>query len=851
MMKMTLFNRLLLFSIPFLVMSMSAMSEDRDEAVNCGSLYAIDKQGQPAGMCPLKHTDVKTEIAGFIARVTVTQQFENPYETPIEAIYTFPLSEKGAVDRMEMTIGDRTIHGVIKERDEARQIYEAAKAAGQRASLLDQERPNIFTQSVANIMPGDAVTITLSYVEYLKYEDGEYTFAFPMVVGPRYIPGAPASPPDNVIESDVKTGLRAGPASTDQVPDASRVNPPVTSPGTRAGHDISVQVQIDAGVPIKNISSPSHEIMISHPGSVILGASIPGDDNESRGATASINLKEQAELPNRDFILKYAVAGGEIEDAVLVHADDRGGFFTLIMQPPHKVPADKITPKEMIFVIDRSGSMSGFPIEKAKATMAMAIKGMNPDDTFNLLSFAGGTGMCFRKPVANTDANRSKALAYLKDLEGSGGTEMMKAVMAALEGQDDPERLRVVCFMTDGYIGNDMAILDAIQKNAGTARVFSFGIGSSVNRFLIEGMAREGRGEAEIVTLASDGDAAAQRFHERIQSPLLTDISLDFSGVQVREVYPAPKAVPDLFSATPLILTGRYNGSGECAITVRGNTAEGPFERQIRAQFPAVQQEHDVLATLWARKKVESIMAANWMDAQLGKPTDDVKGAIVDLGLTYNLVTQYTSFVAVEDKVVNEGGNVTKVQVPVEMPDGVSYEGIFGSDAAEGEMMQWQALGYSSGGGGGFGGQAVAGKAFRGAAPMSPPPITLAEPAGRERIRTSVAPESAPMAQSEEKDEAAASTLAQKLDPALHNLKSKLTQGSYRGDDITVTDGKVKVFILVDALSEENLAQLKKLGVKILAQTASTRTIHAELEVDNLEAVAALTFVTRITPPKF
>ncbi len=313
-------------------------------SANTGALTALDSTGKPAGACPLKHTAVQAEISGFLARATVTQEFHNPFQQKIEAVYTFPLPQNAAVDDMTMHVGTRVVKGKIKPREEARAIYEAARASGRVASLLDQERPNIFTQSVANIMPGEKVTIVISYVETLKFEDGSYEFVFPMVVGPRYIPGAP-------------TGKQGGGWSpdTNRVPDASRITPPVAVPGTRAGHDISLEVKLDAGVPIDSVACATHEVLVRRPSA----------------SAAVVRLKDQATLPNKDFILRYDVAGRKIQDAVLVHRAERGGFFTLILQPPERVAAEEVTPKELVFVLDTSGSMSGFPIEKAKETMQL------------------------------------------------------------------------------------------------------------------------------------------------------------------------------------------------------------------------------------------------------------------------------------------------------------------------------------------------------------------------------------------------------------------------------------------------------------------------------------------------
>src|SRR5215203_2554261 len=305
-----------------------------------GQLAAVDKSGKPLGACPLKNTNVRAEISGFLSRVSVTQEFENNFTEKIEAVYVFPLPNNAAVDDMTMRIGERTVRGKVMKREEAREAYEAAKSNGQIASLLDQERPNIFTQAVANILPGEKIIIEISYVETLKYEDGAYEFVFPMVVGPRYIPGKAA-------------GTQAGgfAPDTDQVSDASKITPKVAP--DRAGHNISIEVALDAGVPLESVISKSHQI-------------------ESAMLTASsynVKLKNEKTIPNKDFVLRYDVAGKKIADALLTHRGERGGYFTLILQPPDTVRSADVTPKEIVFVLDTSGSMSGFPIEKAKEAM--------------------------------------------------------------------------------------------------------------------------------------------------------------------------------------------------------------------------------------------------------------------------------------------------------------------------------------------------------------------------------------------------------------------------------------------------------------------------------------------------
>ena len=360
----------------------------------------------------------------------------------------------------------------------------------------------------------------------------------------------------------------------------------------------------------------------------------------------------------------------------MTHRGDKGGYFSLILQPPDKVNSEDVTPKEIVFVIDTSGSMSGFPLDKAKESMKLALDGLYPQDTFNLITFAGDTSVLFEKPVPATKENLAKAQAFLESRQGGGGTEMMKAIRTALAPSDSQQHIRIVCFMTDGYVGNDLEIVGEIQKHK-NARVFSFGIGSSVNRFLLDKMAEEGRGEVEYVALNDDGSAAAKRFHERVRSPLLTDISLDFGDLQVADVY--PKRINDLFSAKPVVIHGRFTKAGSGVVKLKGKSFGREIVREIPVTFPENEPNHDVLATLWARTRIDDLMASDYSGIQSGQPKTEIKDTITNLGIEYRLMTQYTSFVAVEERIVTDGGQPRKIEVPVELPEGVRREGIFGN----------------------------------------------------------------------------------------------------------------------------------------------------------------------------
>ncbi len=762
-----------------------------------GELTIYDKEGKPTGACPLKHTNVKADISGFLVRATVTQEFENTADHKIEAVYTFPLPPNSAVDDMTMLVGGRTVKGKIKKREEAKQIYEDARRNGNVASLLDQERPNIFTQSVTNIMPGEKIKIVISYVETLKYEDGNYEFVFPMVVGPRYVPGNAISKQGGGWAND-----------TDRVPDASRITPNVAKPGTRAGHDILVEVSLDAGVSLDNLLSKTHDVEITRNG-----------NNK-----AVVQLKNQSTLPNKDFILKYDVAGKKINDAILTHNGSNGGFFQLILQPPDRPTTEQITPKELVFVLDTSGSMSGFPIEKAKEAMKHAIDGLNPRDTFNLITFAGDTHVLFPKPVPATRENLRLAQDFLADRRGGGGTEMMKAIRAALDPTESQEHVRIVCFMTDGYIGNENEIISEIKRHP-QARIFSFGIGSSVNRFLLDKMAQAGRGEVEYVALNDDGSKAAQRFHERVQNPLLTDIEVEWGGLQVTDVL--PKQIPDLFSAKPLILTGKYSGSGRTTIRLRGKQAGQLLTREIAVDFPAAQAQHDVLATLWARTKIDDLTMQDPGNAE----RLDLRESITALGLQYRLLTQYTSFVAVEEKMITDGTTPRRVEVPVEMPDGVSYEGVFGGEKEERKQITGALRYRSNTTDGSLQAHAQSAQALMKAMPMATPlPAPPAKPAERTLEKQK------PLA------DVAQNQAVSKLHPSLAAVIAGNKQAAF------VRNGKAEIQIWLVEKNAKVIAQLKQLGFEVSSDPSGSNLIIGKLAVEKLAKLAELQFVRFVAP---
>jgi Ca-activated chloride channel homolog len=797
-----------------------------------GSLAIVGKDGKITGDCPLKHTDVRAGISGFLARVTVTQIFSNTATQNVEAVYTFPLPQDAAVDDMTIQINDRTVRGLIKRREEARAIYEHAKNTGHVAALLDQERPNIFTQSVANILPGAQVTVTISYVATLRYEEGSYEFVFPMVVGPRYIPGQAVGQQGGGWAPD-----------TNHVPDAWRIAPWVAEKGTRAGHDISLELALDAGVPIQELHSKTHVI-----------------DVDRQGASrATVRLHDDAVIPNKDFILRYDVAGAQIADAILTspspgRSKGAGGYFTMILQPPARLPESDIQPKELVFVLDTSGSMWGFPLEQAKRVISRALDELYPGDTFNLITFSGDTHIVFPEPVYPTAENIRKAKAVLVTRNGGGGTEMMKAIRAALAPSDMQDHVRVVCFLTDGYVGNDMEIVGEIQKHP-NARVFSFGIGNAVNRFLLDKMAEAGRGAAEYVTLADKADEAADRFYERVRSPLLTDLYIDWGGLPVTDVY--PQRLPDLFSAQPLIITGRYTQPASGEVHLKGTRAGGPFTRDIPVAFSSSTPAFDALAGFWARRRIDDLMSQDWLGLQRGAMKPALEEQITQLGLDYRLMTQFTSFVAVEEKIVTEDGRPQRVEVPVEMPGGVSHAGVFG-ERKEYDM-------YGTGVVGGVAGRSTAqfasiGNAFllaplpsgamtqtvevQSAAPQvvtngSPAPVPPPPPPVK------ALPSATPKTKSDEPAHAVLDkerrSMESKLQPAVLVALDCYRKGTNSAPACAnVHAGKIAIEVWLTGDSSALREQLRALGFELTQDHGAQKMLSGNLAIDKLEALVKL-----------
>jgi len=577
---------------------------------------------------PLRSTSAQVSIAGVIADVRVRQVYKNEGTRPIEAIYIFPASTRASVYGMKMTIGERTIIAKVEERKKARQEYEQAKQEGKSASLLEQQRPNVFQMNVANIMPGDLITVELSYTELLIPTDGVYEFVYPTVVGPRYSNQPEATAP----------------------PSEQWVRNPYLHEGESPLHTFDITVSISGSMPIQ------HAVCTSHQADIVFESA----------SFATINLEASEKTGgNRDYILKYRLTGGKIESGLLLYEGETENFFLLMQQPPERVTEARILPREYIFIVDVSGSMNGFPLNISKQLLEDLIQNLRPTDKFNVLLFAGGSTVLSERSLPATSGNITRAIRTITNQNGSGGTELLPALRRALALPGSENYSRSVIIVTDGYVNVEKKAFDVIRKNLGNANMFSFGIGSSVNRHLIEGIARVGRGEPFIITKPTGASAKAEKFRRYIQYPVLTRGSADFGEFDVYDV--EPPNLPDLMASRPVIIFGKWRNKPRGKITLSGLAGDQNYKAVIDVSKVRPIDTNSGIRYLWARHKIAILSDYN----RLSKSDKRVK-EVTQLGLTYNLLTEYTSFVAIDKRVRREDGEIATVKQPLALPKGVS-----------------------------------------------------------------------------------------------------------------------------------------------------------------------------------
>jgi len=653
-----------LFAAGVFVCVAAGQSECEPGQVGQGSLlYRSPVSGKYAEV-PLVHTDAVLDVRGLVAAATVTQQYVNSGSEAVEAVYVFPLPHDAGVYDLEIRVGNRVIRSEIHEREEAKRIYDAAKSEGKRAAIVEEERPNIFTASVANIMPGDHIDVRLRYVEPLKWEGGKMRVEFPMVVGPRYIPGTQAV-------GQTGTGWAA---DTNAVADASRITPVVRHAESRMGHDISVAVNLDSGFETSTVTSVSHEVTVRRT-----------NDGRQR-----VELTNEATLPNRDFVLEVAQAGSTKPKTALFLSpgNDTGETqFLLAAYPPTVAPKGR-GPVEMMYMIDVSGSMLGTSIEQARGALLQALDRLTPNDRFGILAFSSGYGEFSPITLVATAENVAAARQYVRGLHAGGGTEMLPALEHLMQKPRIPGTVRHIILLTDGDLGNEEQIFAAMRKDLGDARLYTVAIGSAPNLFLATKMAQFGRGT--FTHIADNHEIEAQMSHlfSSIENPVLTDVKVSFEGAEVADVY--PERTPDLFTGQPLLIYGRIVGgrTGTAVLTAR----EGNETYEVRIPFEAAKATfHPGITTMWARQRVEDLMD-RWRESdETGQ--EEIKATVIAHALRYRLVTRFTSLVAVEQAVANTSGQLKTTAVPTEFPEGWKMEGVFGSPATGTADAFWEALG--------------------------------------------------------------------------------------------------------------------------------------------------------------
>jgi Ca-activated chloride channel family protein len=594
---------------------------------------------------PALETDVVIKVSGMVLRATVSQKYYNASDKWMEGVYTFPLPENAAVDYMKLVIGERIIEGQIKEKAEAKKVYEQAKREGKKASLVEQERPNVFTTSVANIAPGEKISVTIEYQQEVKYDSGKFSFRFPMVIGPRYIPGVPTG--------SAPQGEGWAP-DTDSVPDASRITPPVRHPSEGEINPVRMTVLLDAGVPLKEIKSLYHEV----------------DIDDDGGTAYTISLEEGETPANKDFALEW-IPEEDAQPRASVFFEEAGGKkFALIMVIPPAVDPDDVKriPKETVYILDRSGSMEGTSIIQAKKALQKAIDSLYPEDTFNIVSFSDSADILFPACRPADEENIAQAKRYVENVQAGGGTEMMTALKLAFVGDAQPGRLRQVIFITDGNVGNENELFTYIKSNLAGRRLFTVGIGSAPNSYFMTKAAEEGKGSYTFIGNLNEVEVKMSELFAKIENPMLKDISVNW-GNPGPEIYPSQ--IPDLYSGEPVVLVAMFGSEVPAVMNITGLKGGEKWSSKIDLLNAS---KGSGIAKLWAKRKINSLM-----DEYQQSNNEATKTEVVQTALAYGLVTKFTSLVAVDITPVKPADeqSVTKA-VETNLPEGWDYDSVFG-----------------------------------------------------------------------------------------------------------------------------------------------------------------------------
>lgn len=602
-----------------------------DPFASLGGHVEADAGGRRIALPTLK-TEVGAVVRGDAVIVTTVQYFANPSGVPIDATYVFPLDDEAAVRAMELRCGDDVVRARIERADRAREDYARARDEGRRAALLVQHRPNMFTQDVANLMPGEEVIVTFVHVQPVRRVDGRFQLVLPLVMGPRFQPPGASTPLPDLATVE---GLDAPPPSDVE---ADRVG---------------IEVTLDAGLPLHDVASPSHRVLV-----------------EREGSAATVRLAGGARVANRDFVLEWSVRGPATAAGAVAEPEARGGVLSVLVEPPLAAPEEPASPREMVFLLDCSGSMSGLPIEASKAYVKEALRTLRPGDAFRIIRFSDAATEMSAQPLPATPESVARGIAYVESLEGEGGTMMTAGIAQALTAPKAEGALRLVLFLTDGYIGNELDVLRQVREQLGDARLFAFGVGGGVNRYLLDELAHAGRGFVRYMDPSESVTGVATEMARKLETPVLTDVSIEWGGARVVGAFPS--VLPDLFAGDGLRVLAAYEGAPPKSVTVVGTVA-GRRERLVAPVTTAATQ--GPLRTSYARAEIQECMRqmrlpiAQRDDAL---PDDLIQARVTRIGLEQSLVTQWTSFVAVSDRIVNPGGGAEHANVPRAMVEGLS-----------------------------------------------------------------------------------------------------------------------------------------------------------------------------------
>jgi Ca-activated chloride channel family protein len=631
-------------------------------------LFSATGKGGELYPAPRLSQDVEIYITTMTARIMVRQRFENNTDQWQEAIYVFPLPHEAAVDQLRMKIGDRVIVGEIREKEEAKKVYAEARKAGKKASLLSQERPNIFTMAVANIAPGEEIEVEIEYQQVVTLDAGIFSLRFPMVVGPRYIPGTPLERGED--GAPIQVGGTGWSMDTDRVPDASRITPTVASGEQQAPNTVRLMVELAAGFPVAKVESLYHGVTVT----------------DEREGVQLIRFDGRVKA-DRDFVLEWKARGNTQPEAALF-AEKLGvdSYLLLMLSPPTETSHEETAPpRELIFVLDTSGSMAGTSIVQAREALKLAISRLRERDRFNVIEFNSTATKLFEHAQVANAQYRAEAIHFVSSLNANGGTEIAKALDLALDGRSNHERIRQVMFLTDGSVGNEQELLDLIASRLGDSRLFTVGIGSAPNSYFMSRAALMGRGSYCYIGKKSEVEQKMRRLFEKLEHPAITDIRVETVSGQPLEYYPHP--VPDLYAGEPLVVSLKLpKGIQDENIQISGRLEGKVWQREVAVQN---MPQRPGVATLWARKKIRSLMDSR----ALGTAEKDIKDTVLKVALAHHLVTKYSSLVAVAQE-VSRPAQESLHQSPLanSLPAGWQAKKIFGGTAQTATPAQLQII---------------------------------------------------------------------------------------------------------------------------------------------------------------